>query len=431
MRYTSPGDVLVLKRASMGPAAIAARAHRLANGAPYGSNYRAAQMMRAGGSMGTRSPPRIAPRLGHFSGFGALGAETTGEQVGSAAATYGAKVGATSLAVYAGAGAWAGPIGVAVGVIVGIFATKLLNKNYINVAQLNQKGAAELQIFRQYKAIQGKVPGRVIGLPAMVAIWKGAEHDGYFSLAGQTQCFHEGCLAYKGRGDWIDSEVENADASYQFPRVYQAWLAGRSSSSRAVAPAMMRVGRGGGSMSLRGYVEGFFGGFGAVPAAVPDAVTFVDRYFIPAAASGDRLPWEVPRNSVEHQLLYDVADAYLATKPVDTTPYLAIPTNEAAAAGYAPVAPAQAAAGGGTVPPSSSGGAPGGPGTQSTVLLPATINPADGTQTTITTQTGADVTPGGVSAGAALSVPPLPPWGWLVVAALGVFALTRSSSNAA
>lgn len=431
MRYTSPGDVLVLKRASMGPAAMAARAHRLANGAPYGSNYRAAQMMRAGGSMGTRSPPRIAPRLGHFSRYGALGQESTGAQVGSAAASYGAKVGGASLAAYAGAGAWAGPIGIAAGVIVGIVVTKLLTKNYINVPQLNQKGAIELDVFRKYKAIQGKIPGRALGLPTMVAIWKGAEHAGYFPLAGQTQCFHEGCLAYKGRGDWIDSTVGRGDAAYQFPRVYQAWLAGRSRSSRAVTPNVMRVGRGGGSLQLRGYVEGFFGGLGAVSSVVPDAVTFVDQYFIPAAASGDRLPWEVPRNSVEHQLLYDVADAYLYTQPVDTTPYLAIPTNEAAAAGYAPVAPAAAVQGGGTSLPPAAPGGPGQQGQTPTVGLPATINPADGTQTTITTQTGAEVTPGGASAGAALSVPPLPPWGWLVVATLGVFALTRSSSNAA
>lgn len=291
-------------------------------------------------------------------GLGALGAPSVAAAAGTTAASYAASAAVSSglTAEFATAGSVAGPIGTAVGAVVGLVASKLLNKQYLNVAQMDANQVAELSAFNQYKAVMGKAPGRQFGLSAMIAVWKGSEHAGFFHLAAsQKQCFHEGCFTYGGRGDWIDTTINNADAPYQFPNVYQAWLAGRSAATRSttvpratVAPlARGAVMRGLGAYSRnvvnldlgrmprvhpahgarRRQLLSGLGGFGtlgatAVAAPTPDAVTFIDHYFIPAAQH-DPTPWEVPSNNTEHQILYDVADAYLATKPVTTTPYIA------------------------------------------------------------------------------------------------------------
>jgi hypothetical protein len=343
---------LVMKKAARGPAAIALRQQRIlkatgvnaAAGVIQGGLGGPARMLVSPSHMGARlvgagvgSASMGAARLvsagaggvqGGLTGFGAVDTSA----IAQGTASKGAGVAATAgVAHIAALGSAAGPIGLVVGAIVGIAVAELLHKNYINVAQMNQAQDAELAIFNKYLTIQGKVPGRAIGLPTMVAIWKGSEHVGHFPLAAkQKQCFHEGCFKYGGRGDWIDTTISD-NASYQFPQTYKRWMQGRQNAAVAVqtnyapravttiAPTPNQVRQ---IVALRGL-----GSLGAV-SLKPDAVSFIDDYFIPGAQAGDKLPWEVPTDPIAHQLLYDLADAYLATMPVTTTPFVAVPNAE-------------------------------------------------------------------------------------------------------
>jgi hypothetical protein len=62
----------------------------------------------------------------------------------------------------------------------------------------------------------------------------------------------------------------------------------------------------------------------------PEAVVFIDSFFIPANSSGAPCGgapadcyWAAPQNATEHQILYDVADAYLAQQAFPSTPFIA------------------------------------------------------------------------------------------------------------
>jgi hypothetical protein len=134
-----------------------------------------------------------------------------------------ASAGASAIATAAGAGAVAGPIGIAVGAIVGLVAGDLLNKQYLNVADMNATEANEIAAFNAYRAIMGQAPGRQFGLDAMVAVWKGANHSGLFPLNDQVQCFHEGCSAHPGDPTWIDAAVTGASTLPTFAMAVAAW----------------------------------------------------------------------------------------------------------------------------------------------------------------------------------------------------------------
>lgn len=344
------------RRASFGAMASEAAGARLVGGGVGSQSMGAARLVSSGtggvpggltgyfvqrGSNFYRKSSRLPPA---FAGFGAFGIATTTEQygkqagevagtavatgavMGTAATATAAGSGAAGMLSAAGYGSLIGPVGAVVGLIIGIAIAKILKKNYLNVPQINAMQDAQVDIFDKYKSIQGKVPGRAIGMDVMKAIWKGAQNRGYFGThgAGIHQCFHEGCFKYPGRGDWIDSDYSTSGASWQWGGVLRQWQAGRQAGAAAVQvntaarsviiaphPAQIRQ-----VVSLRGL-----GSLGAVQ-TVADAVTFVDNYFIPA----NQNRWAAPSNTFEHNMLYDLADAFLAAQPgISTTPYVANP----------------------------------------------------------------------------------------------------------
>ena len=298
-------------------------------------------------------------------GLGALGASPL-TAVGATAATYGAQAGTSALSTALGAGALAGPVGLAVGAIVGLVAGKLLTKNYANVAAMNADQASEVSVFNQYRAIAGRAPGRQYGLPAMRAVWKGALWSGLFPINNTHLCFHEGCVTYAGQPSEIDNVLDdNCGDQNCFNNLYPRWLAWRQGANNVTVaapgvtggapqyqvftPPRMAV-----TSRLRGLgdpdnqpgrlprIHPYYaakrrmmlaglGLLGTVSQPVaPDAVSFIDQFFIPANAPGSPCTggagcyWAYPQTDLAHQLLYDVADAWLAQKPIATTPYVAV-----------------------------------------------------------------------------------------------------------
>src|ERR1700732_124326 len=278
--------------------------------------------------------------------MGALGLAPVASAVVSKGAGMAAAPAAAGVATYVGSGAAAGPIGAAVGLIVGIVATKLLTKNYLNVGAMNADEANQIATFTQYLALQGQAPGRQYGLATMVYIWKGALKSGHFPKNQSIQCFHNGCSAHGGDTDLIDNVISGANCSDPncFPNVLPAFLPSRSSSTsgalttpgmartQVIPRAALALSRGTQLFGL-GPAGGSFRGFGALGQAgspLPDAVVFIDQFFIPANSPGSpcrggspECYWAAPSSNIEHQLLYDVADAYLAQQPITTTPHLA------------------------------------------------------------------------------------------------------------
>jgi hypothetical protein len=304
----------VMRKAARGPAEIALRNARASRvGALQPINRNAGVLVR-GGSAGTM------PR-----GLGALGAaapQSTGNQV--------AVKTASGVASYAAAGAIAGPVGLVVGAIIGIVITKIFSKQYLDVTSANNIADASYAVFNQYKNIAGQVPGRQLGLAAMNAIWKGALYSGLFPLNNQQLCFHNGCLKYRGQPEWIEATINGPDNAFTLGTAYRQFV----SAARAAAASPAAVGA---QIVRTGVYRGGLRGFGALGAinGVPEAVVLVDNYLIPANTR-DNPAWLVPRTALEHQILYDVADAWLAEKhpELPTTPYVL----NAPAAAY-PVAP--------------------------------------------------------------------------------------------
>jgi hypothetical protein len=281
-------------------------------------------------------------RVGNFRGFGALG-QGAATAIEAGAAGKGAAVGAASLATYAGAGAVAGPIGMVVGLVVGIVVSKLLTKNYLNVGQMNAAEGNEIAAFNQYRTIMGQAPGRQFGLPAMRAVWKGALHSGFFPLNNETQCFHDGCSAHPGNASLIDTAIDGGSSDRNtFPDLLPQFLARVQSAAAPMMralPVTVRMGlapRPGTTSPVSRAIAGLggFRGFGALGQAsgfpgTPEAVVFIDSFFIPANSSGAPCSghpcyWAAPQNATEHQILYDVADAYLAQQSFPSTPFIAV-----------------------------------------------------------------------------------------------------------
>lgn len=312
------------------------------------------------------SPRRaVAPYAGRHAGMGALGITANTSAVGA-----GASIGTAILP----------GIGTAIGAVLGLVAGSLLNKQYLNVAQANSGEDSSVAAFNQYRAIAGQVAGRQFGVDAMNAVWNGAIYSGLFPLNNQRKCFHEGCLKYPGNPDWVWGTFhDGANNRFTFAYAFQQWRAARQSQplappqpyapspyfaagvtsttnlpppltggqSASVAPimgvsapseptaltALMAAGVGNppnpsamypraAVLSMRGL--GALGTSWTLPigGSLPDAVTFIDQFFIPNSQS-DSPPWAVPNTPLEHQILYDAADAWLANQPVNTTPYVA------------------------------------------------------------------------------------------------------------
>lgn len=385
MYYHSVGDSRFLSRAAAGPAALALAASRRTGLRPSILRGRAGPAMLAG-----------------------LGADPTvtkaASGVASAATTYAlAQSGGAALSAgaYATMGSAAGPIGAAVGLIVGIVVTKLLTKNYLNVAQMNAAEDAEVTVWNQYRGIMGKVAGRQIGLPAMRAIWKGALHTGLFHLNNEKQCFHQGCSKYPGNASLIDITLDGGSKDRNtFPDVLPAFVARRTAlvapqaamahpgvvtapaaPSRAIAIPRGITGRGNVFLQGLGYL-------GAVAPAKADAVVFIDNFFAPAVAPGSKCSghpcyWAYPTTAIERQLLYDVADAWLATQGVQTTPYIQLLTPNAPVASPPVKAAPMVRAGASSAAASGAGGAagPGGSFVGTTLDMVPVTDPKTGVTT--------------------------------------------------
>jgi len=266
-------------------------------------------------------------------------------------------------------GSAAGPVGTVVGAVVGLAAAALLSKNYLNVANVNADEDNSVAAFNQYRRVAGRAPGRQFGLAAMRYVWKGALFSGLFPKNNTRLCFHNGCLKYLGQPSEIDDVLDKSCGDQNcFNDVKQLWLASRSSAAPSASggyspPLYQRFAAAGGSFrgfgklpvrcprSMRAvlppemlrYSRDGFRGFGALgqsapaqPADVPDAVVFIDQFFIPAQArcsASTGCGWAVPETAIAHQLLYDVADAWLAERAgVTTTPFIALAAPPAAAA---------------------------------------------------------------------------------------------------
>lgn len=414
MRMTT-SDAALMRRANV--------TRNWMSGRTVGNNPSKAVMLTTGGSLGD------------------LG-DTTTKQAAAGVASVGGKVGGAALATYVGAGAWAGPIGAAAGLVVGLLAGKLLNKQYLNVAEMNAAEDTEVGAFNQYKSVQGQFPGRAVGLEAMRAVWKGALHSGHFPQNNQKQCFHQGCSKYPGNASWIDTAINGGSRDPNtFPDVYKkfsvdkARMVPQAVMTGSVTPSVVMANYG----SPRGMLRGL-GDFGTTP----DAVVFIDQYFIPANLATGHPPWAVPTSTVEHQLLYDVADAWLAVQAGSTTPYIAAPsaipintpgTITAADPTQGAVAPQPTAAPplgplAPTVYPGPGGGStgggfitPGGNTGQNTYDLAPVTNPATGQTSYVMkpTPTGGSAVTAGLSE--------MPSWYWLLIAAGAAFALARPTSS--
>jgi hypothetical protein len=294
-------------------------------------------------------------RVGNFRGFGTLGQQSTGNKLVSS----GAGSAAGGAATYALAGSVAGPVGAVVGLVVGIVVTKLLTKNYLNVGQMNAAEGNEIAAFNQYRTIMGQAPGRQFGLPAMRAVWKGALHSGFFPLNQETQCFHDGCSAHPGNASLIDTAIDGGSSDRNtFPDLLPQFLARTQSAAPPMMRAMPVVARMG--MAVRPVsttIAGLrgFRGFGALGQAsgfpgTPEAVVFIDSFFIPANSSGAPCSghpcyWAAPQNATEHQILYDVADAYLAQQAFPSTPFIAVQAAKASQQAPAAILPAASTVG--------------------------------------------------------------------------------------
>lgn len=253
-------------------------------------------------------------RLAYFRGFGlSPTADAAAAAVGSRAAAAGAGAAASAL----GAGAAAGPIGLAAGAVVALALT-LFQKQYFNVADANAACATQEQVWQKYASVQGHVAGRALGWNTMIVVWHGAVGEGLFPLNSQHLSFHEGTLNCAGTGAWSDSFL--GETLQGTP--------GSCSQDNCLPNALQKFNP------------------SAVPQGTPAAVYFIDNIVLPMNAS-DQIPWinNAATNPVVHQLLYDVADAYLAQHNLAPTPYVKYPAGGTtpATSGSSNSAPAQPA----------------------------------------------------------------------------------------
>lgn len=244
-----------------------------------------------------------ALRSSRLMGFGSLGFSPTADQAVSAVGSKAGAVGASALATYAGAGAVAGPIGVAAGVVIAL-AISLFSKQYFNVGQSNQLCQQLETLFQKYVGIQGYVAGRALGWTTMNQLMHAATGAGLFPGNDMHLSFHEGTLQCAGHGDWVD-----AFTGY----TAQGNRGGSCGAHNCMADALKQFNH------------------GNVPAGTPDAVYFVDAILLPMNDPNHaKIPWiyNGARNPQVHQLLYDMADAYLAQFASGTVPYVHFPQSQ-------------------------------------------------------------------------------------------------------
>jgi len=239
------------------------------------------------------------------SGLGSLGLSPTAaaatEKVASTAVGTAVTAGvASAIGTGAAAGSVAGPIGAAAGALIAL-AVSLFQKQYFNVAEANAACATQLEVWDHYESIQGHVAGRALGWTTMIVIWHGAVGAGLFPLNSQHLSFHEGTLNCAGTGAWSDSFLGET---------LQGVAAGCSADN---------------------CIPNAFAKFNVanVPKDTAPAVYFVDSIILPMN-QGAAIPWitNAATNPVVHQLLYDVADAYLGVHAPSTVAYVEFPAEQ-------------------------------------------------------------------------------------------------------
>lgn len=263
----------------------------------------------------TPAPVRIAPtnlstrvtalRSTRLMGFGSLGfSPTAGQAVGTVGSKAGA-VGASTLASELGASAAvAGPIGIAAGVVIAL-AVSLFSKQYFNVGASNQLCQQLETLWQKYTTIQGYVAGRALGWKTMNQLMHAATGAGLFPGNDMHLSFHEGTLQCAGHGDWVD-----AFTGY----TAQGNVGGSCGAHNCMPDALKKFNH------------------GSVPAGVPDAIYFVDAIVLPMNDPNHaKIPWiynGATKSAQVRQLLYDLADAYLAQFSSGTVPYVRYPQNQ-------------------------------------------------------------------------------------------------------
>lgn len=229
-------------------------------------------------------------RVGLRGGFAALGisSSATGAAAGAAQG--------------AAAGAVAGPIGAAAGAIIGAAMSFLSHQSNPQI-QIDKNTA--LQYFGQYVNVVGTVSGRSIGLNNMDMIFRGACFDGHFPSWGNSTELPDSLLSMPG-----SPYGNNANC---FAPLWQYAKTGVPSAH---------------------YPNDT--GNGGVP--VRDALTFVNRYVWPSnSRPDDTNPWATNTDSLGKQIIYDAADAYLATQDPTIPPLIGQTVQGAAVVSLAPV----------------------------------------------------------------------------------------------
>lgn len=295
-------------------------------------------------------------QLGRLGTSAGQAAEGIGVSVASKAGGAAVSSAAVSAGVVAAGGIAAGVLTAGVGLVIAFALGKLLTKNYLNVPQMNAAEDQDVAAYNQYLTIMGQAPGRAFGLTAMLAVFRGANHSGLFPQNNGVQCFHEGCSKYPGRADWVNGFVNDygVHGNINFPDAYFRFSQDRRASdfgplaynphpspgvtpqtytAAATPPALppgaptaqpQSIARVATPVRIAPLARGLsMRGLGQAASSGADAVNFIDNFLLPYNQAHNT--WVVPNTNTEHQILYDVADAYLASKGLTTTPYVASP----------------------------------------------------------------------------------------------------------
>lgn len=241
--------------------------------------------------------PMVFPRGPR--GFGSL-AGTAGTAASGAAS--GAATGATLGSAVPGIGT---AIGAVAGAVVGAISGLLGGKSNPQI-QIDKTNA--INLFSQYQAIAGTVSGRSIGYENMDMIFRGACFMGHFP-------------GWNNETELPDSLMSMPGSPYgQNDNCFAVLWA---SAARGIpAPGSSGVNTGNGNTP------------------VTSAKVFVDNYVWPSnSANVDTDPWATNTDSVGKQVIYDAADAYIATQSSGTIPYIANPPAPAPAASSTVIVP--------------------------------------------------------------------------------------------
>jgi hypothetical protein len=235
------------------------------------------------------TPRPLLPGREPIRGFGGFAGTAGGAASGAATgAATGAAVGSVVPVVGTAIGAVAGAI---VGAISGLLGGK--SNPQIQIDKTNA-----INLFSQYQAIAGTVSGRSIGYENMDMIFRGACFMGHFPGWNNETELPDSLMSMPG------SPYGSNDNCFA-----QLWAA---AARGAVAPG----------------TSGVHTGNNGAP--VTNAKVFVDNYVWPANSPDvDTDPWVTNTDEVGKQIIYDAADAYIATQSSAATPYIANPPTPA------------------------------------------------------------------------------------------------------